>query len=124
MDPISLILSALATGAGTAAAEKGFKDVYDKLKELIKKKFADNEAAKVVLDEHEKDPETYQAALKKKLTEAGADKDEEIKKIAQEILKKQDPQGAAAGKFNNQVAGDMKIGIQGEVSGENITQTF
>lgn len=88
---------------------------------MIKRKFAENEPAKVVLDEHEKDPETYEVPLKKKLTEAEVDRDEEIIKAAQEIMKQEDPQGLIAGKYNINVAGDIK-GIVGDVSGGTITQ--
>ncbi len=126
MEPISLILAALGAGAVAAAKDTvgtAIKDAYEGLKGLIKKKFAANESAKVVLDEHEKDPETYEAALKKKLTEAEIDKDEEILKVAQEVLKQEDPQGAIAGKYNINVAGDIK-GIVGDVSGGNINQTI
>ena len=124
MEPISLILAALAAGAVAAAkdtAKKGVKDAYEGLKALIKRKFAGNEAAKVVLDEHEKDPETYEVPLKKKLIETGIDKDEEILKAAEEIMKKEDPQGAIAGKYNIHVAGDIK-GIVGDISGGTISQ--
>ncbi|ACK68583.1 conserved hypothetical protein [Gloeothece citriformis PCC 7424] len=110
---MDLIIAALVAGAAAAAkdtAEKSIKEAYERLKELIKKRFADNEAAKVVLDEHEKDPQTYEAALKKKLTEAGVDRDEEIKKVAQEVMKKEDPQGAAAGKYDLRGSQGVQIG--------------
>ncbi len=126
MEPISLILAALVAGAVAAAkdtAGTAVKDAYDGLKTLIKQRFADNEGAKVVLDEHEKDPETYEAALKKKLSEAEVDRDEEILKVAQEVLQKEDPQGAIAGKYSINVAGDIK-GVVGDVSGGNINQTI
>lgn len=84
-DPISIILSALVAGAAKSTGDLA-QDAYNGLKNLIKRKFADNEAAKVVLDEYEKDPETYEAPLKKKLTEAKIDKDEEIFKLACDLL--------------------------------------
>jgi hypothetical protein len=39
-------------------------------------------------------------------------------------MKKADPKGAIASKYNINVGRDMKIGIQGEVSGGNINQTL
>lgn len=85
MEPLSLILLALATGAAKAA-ENVAPDAYNGLKALIKKKFAGKPKAEMVLEEHEQDPETYEAPLKKKLAEAGADKDEEIIKAAQKLV--------------------------------------
>ncbi|MEH2219292.1 MAG: hypothetical protein V7K72_19645 [Nostoc sp.] len=90
MEPISMIIAAL--GAGAIAATKdtagtAVKDAYQGLKNLIKKKFESEPKAQMVLEEHEADPETYEAPLKKKLAEAGAEKDTEIIKLAQELLK-------------------------------------
>lgn len=87
MDPVTLILSALATGAAKAAGDAA-PDAYKALRELIKRKFASKPQAEMVLEEHEKDPETYEVPLKKKLVEVEADKDEEILKKAQELLDK------------------------------------
>lgn len=114
MEPISMIITAL--GAGAIAATKdtagvAVKDAYQGLKALIKKKFESEPKAQMVLEEHETDPETYEAPLKKKLAEAGVDKDEEIIKLAQELLKKEKPEESAAGKFNTVFQGEVK-GIQ------------
>ena len=122
MDPISLILAALVAGAAKAAADLA-PDAYNGLKALIKRKFAGEPKAEMVLEEHETDPETYEAPLKKKLAEAGADKDEEIIKKAQELLKQLKPEEAAAGKFNIKVEGDIK-GIVGDISGGTINQNI
>ncbi|MCC5607198.1 hypothetical protein LC612_10455 [Nostoc sp. CHAB 5834] len=89
MDPISLIIAALGAGAIAAAkdtAGTAVKDAYQGLKTLIKKKFESEPKAQMVLEEHETDPETYNAPLKKKLAEAGADKDQEIIKLAENLL--------------------------------------
>lgn len=89
MDPISLVIAALAAGAIAATQETAgtaVKDAYQGLKGLIKKKFAGEPKAEMVLEEHETDPETYAAPLKKKLTEAAIDQDGEIVKSAQSLL--------------------------------------
>ena len=118
MDPISLIIAALVAGAAKAAGDAA-PDAYNGLKALIKRKFAGEPKAEMVLEEHETDPETYEVPLKKKLVEAGADKDEEIIKAAQELLKQLKPEESAAGKFNLNIAGDVK-GIVGDISGGEI----
>jgi hypothetical protein len=96
MDPITIILTALATGAAKAAADVA-PDAYKSLKALIQKKFAGKPAAEMVLDEYEKDPQTYSAPLKKSLIEAGADKDEEILALLEQIK----TQAQAAGTVTN-----------------------
>lgn len=85
MDPITVIISALVAGTAKAAGD-AVPDAYKGLKALIQKKFAGKPVAEAMLEEHEKDPETYAAPLKKNLVEAGVDKDEEILKAAQELL--------------------------------------
>ena len=124
MDPLSLILTALSSAAGVAAvqgaahgitqglAQGSAGEAYHNLKALIKRKFAGKPNAEVILEEHEKDPETYEAPLKKKLAEADADKDEEIIKAAQELLKQLKPEESAADKF--------KVEFQAEVKGVQV----
>ncbi len=121
MEPVSLILTALATGAAKAAGDAA-PDAYKALRELIKRKFASKPQAEMVLEEHEKDPETYEVPLKKKLIEADVDKDEEILKKAQELLKLANPEAAAKGTFNIKT-GDVKGIAAGQISGGSIHQT-
>lgn len=126
MDPISVVIAALSAGAIAATkdtAGTAVKDIYEALKTLIKKKFAGEPKAEMVLEEHAQDPETYNAALKKKLAEAGADQDEEILKLAQELLKQEKPEDSAAGQYSNQIQRDFK-GIQGAISGGKIDQNI
>ena len=89
MDPLSLIVAALAAGAAAAAkdtAGAAIRDGYQGLKELIQRKLAGNQAAVVVLEEHAKDPPTSEALLKKKLAEAAVDQDPEIQRAAETLL--------------------------------------
>ena len=122
MDPISLVIAALAAGAIAATKETAgtaVKDAYQGLKGLIKKKFAGETKAEMVLEEHTKDPETYEAPLKKKLAEVGIDRDEEIIKAAQELLKQENPEESKAGKYDVVFQGEVK-GMQ---LGDRNTQT-
>jgi hypothetical protein len=89
MDPLSLIIAALAAGAAAAAkdtAGAAIKDSYQGLKGLIQRKLVGDPAAAVVLEEHEKDPATYDAPLKKKLAAAAAEQDAAILQAARELL--------------------------------------
>ena len=119
MEPISLIIAALVAGAAKAAGDAA-PDAYNGLKALIKRKFAGEPKTEMVLEEHEKDPETYEAPLKKKLAEAGADKDEEIIKKALELLKQLKPEQVAGGNIN--VGRDIKGVSAYNISGGTISQ--
>jgi hypothetical protein len=124
MEPVSLILTALAAGAAAAAkdtASQAIKDSYNGLKSLIQKRFADQPKAELALSEYEQDAETWEKPLQKSLAEAGADKDEELIRHAQQVLKLVNPQQASQGKYNVQI-GEGK----GIVIGDNaqVTQNF
>jgi len=91
MEPLSLIVAALAAGAAAAAkdtASAAIKDAYQGLKGLVQRKVAGSPAAAVVLEEHAKDPDTYDAPLKKTLIAAAADQDAAILQAARELLER------------------------------------
>jgi disulfide oxidoreductase YuzD len=130
MEPVSLIIAALGTGAIAASKETAgtaVKDAYQGLKALIKQKFVDRgkEEDSDIVDKYEKklDSEAFKALLKEELVNLGVDRDEIIVKAAQELLKQEKPEETARGKYNTHIEGDFK-GIQGDVNGGNITQTI
>ncbi|MFM6630664.1 MAG: hypothetical protein ACKPJT_28995, partial [Microcystis panniformis] len=91
MEPISLIVTALTAGAVAAAkdtAEKGVKDTYQGLKTLIKRKFANDALAQAMVEAKPEDIKKAEGLLKDKIVEAGVDKDNEITKLAQDLLDK------------------------------------
>jgi hypothetical protein len=107
MDPITLIVTALAAGASAGAidalkdeAKETAATVYRKLRDLVTRRFRGNAGAELVLAEHQADPETYQAPLAKKLTEAGAANDADLVAAAEELMKLLDEPGAKSGKYN------------------------
>lgn len=119
MDPITLILTALVAGTAKAASD-AVPDAYKGLKALIQKKFDGKPVAEAMLEEHEKDPETYAAPLKKNLVEAGIDQDEEILKAAQALLEQLKSQDPESGSVN---IGQGAKGVVGyNVSGNTINQ--
>jgi hypothetical protein len=76
MDPITLIVAALAAGAsaGTLDALKDdvrglVKAAYAKLSGLARRCIADQSGAELVLAKHETDPQTWEAPLAMMLTE-------------------------------------------------------
>lgn len=105
MEPITLILTALATGASAGALDVLKDDVkdkakaaYERLRDLVGQRFRGNPSAELVLSEHQADPETYAAPLAKKLTEAGVDA--ELVATARALMELVDQAGARSGKYN------------------------
>lgn len=125
MEPIAMILTALASGTAAAAKEtvsEAVKDAYHGLKALIQRKFADKPDAELVLTKYEQKPEVWAAPLREALTEAAADRDEAIIKAAQKLMTLATPQHAAVSKYQVDIAGS----VQGFVQGDNaqVTMTF
>lgn len=89
MDPISVIVGALAAGAlaGTQdAASSSIKDAYAKLKALIQEKVRGRQAAVTALAEHEREPQAWGPALKLELARAGIDADPAVVARARALL--------------------------------------
>jgi hypothetical protein len=85
MDPLTLILTALAQGAAKAATDV-VPDVYKSLRELLKQRFAGKPTAELMLQEHAADPATYEAPLRKQLEQAALADDPIVLALARELL--------------------------------------
>jgi len=115
VDPVTLILAALAAGAATGvgdAATQSIKDGYAALKALIRRRFAGNNRAEAALSDHEADPETYEKPLAKQLKETGADQDGEVLAAAEAVVKAAEQAGVKT-KYHVTVTGG-KVGIIGD----------
>jgi hypothetical protein len=114
MDPITLIVTALAAGAALGlkdTASSAVKDAYAGLKVLVRKRLAGRPDAEVVLARHEKAPETWQAPLVAELGEAGADRDRDLVAAAQALMSLVDEAGVRAGKYTVDVRGAQGVQI-------------
>ena len=123
MDPITLILAALAAGAASGAkdtATEAIRDLYGGLKGLVQKKLQGNAAGELALKEHEADPETWKEPLKKALTDAGVDQDKEIRERAEELLA-EIPPGSEVSNYVNNIYGGQVVGL---VQGKGNTTTI
>lgn len=85
MDPITMIVAALAAGAAaglTGVAEESIKDAYAAVKQWLQERYAD-----ISLKNLEKDPKSanQQGVLAEELAEAGADADEELLRKVQAL---------------------------------------
>jgi hypothetical protein len=124
MDPISLIIAALAAGAIAGVkdtASQAVTDAYTGLKSLLRRRFAGNQQAEAALDQAERQPGSDQAPLAEHLRAAGADSDEELIRTARALLEQADPAGASAGKYNVRITGGKGI-VVGDAA--NVTMTF
>ena len=114
MDPITLIVTALAAGAALGVkdtASSAVKDAYAGLKALVRKRLAGRPDAEVVLARHEQAPQTWQAPLTAELGEAGADQDPGLVAAAQALMSLVDEAGARAGKYTVDVRGGQGVQI-------------
>ena len=86
MDPITIIMTALASGAAAGlkpTAEKAIKDAYEGIKKFIKKKYS-----KVSVDMLENDPSDVarQEVVKKDLEKVDASSDADLLRQAKVVL--------------------------------------
>ena len=116
MEPVSVILAALAAGAAKPAGQVA-QDAYEGLKALIKRKFeaANQSLESSLVDEYEKNPEATAALLKSKLEAAALDKDTEIQQQAETV--RQGLNTEELGRFNLTVGGDFKGIAANTISG-------
>jgi hypothetical protein len=114
MEPITLIVTALAAGAAlgiTNTASSAVMDAYTTLKALVAKRLGGKPDAELVLAEHEKAPETWHAPLMAKLTEAGADRDGDLVAAAQVLMSLIDGSGAGTQKYTVDAQGAQGVQI-------------
>ena len=107
MDPITLIVTALAAGASGGAisalqddAKGAVIAAYGKLRGLAGKRVAGNPGAELALTEYESDPEHWETPLTAKLTQLGAADDTELVAAAKVLMELIDGSGARAGTYN------------------------
>jgi len=101
MDPLSLIVAAVAAGIAASAGKVGeslITDAYSALKQAIKNKLGiDSKAAKAVEElEQDAESEGQKLVLKEQLKKAGAEQDADLVRLATVVLEqlKAQPGGA------------------------------
>ncbi len=100
MDPVTMIVSALAMGAIAGAPSVGaqaIKDAYAGLTTLIVRRFGNKPDAQKAVEDLEKKPESAgrKATAEEELKEAGAGDDAEIVAAAQTLMKALKDHGVA-----------------------------
>ena len=107
MDPVTLIVTALAAGSGEGALEALEDDVKDAIKAayatlrgLVRNRVCDQPGAELVLAQYEDDPGTWETPLAKMLHDTGAAVDANLLAVAHALLELVDATGAAEGKYD------------------------
>jgi hypothetical protein len=122
MDPITLIVTALAAGAALGVkdtASAAVKDAYAAVKALVRKRLGGGQDAELVLAKHEQAPETWQAPLMAELAEAGADRDRDLIAAARALLDLAGEAGGRAGKYTVDARGAAGVQIGDRNSQDN-----
>ena len=123
MDPVTLIVTALAAGAAAGVTESvssAVKDAYASLRALVKKRLAGPPDAELVLTRHETSPETWQAPLAAVLEEAGAEDDTDLVAAAQALMSLMDKTGTRAGKYTVDTRGAYGVQVGDHNRQDNI----
>jgi hypothetical protein len=107
MDPITLIVAALAAGASAGVidalkddAKDTAKSTYAKLRGLAKKRVAGRPHGELALAEYESAPQKWEGLLTVELTESGAANDSDLVAAAKALMDLIDQAGARSGKYN------------------------
>jgi hypothetical protein len=107
MEPVTLILTALATGASAGAlealkddAKEKAKAAYARLHGLVKKRVSGRPHGELALAEYDSAPQKWEGLLTAELTEAGAARDDDLVAAAKALMEIIDQAGAKSGKYN------------------------
>ena len=107
MDPITLIVAALAAGASAGAIEALKDDIkdaakraYAKLRGLAEKRLAGRPDGELALERYDSAPQRWESVLAGELTEAGAATDANLVTAAKAVMELVDGAGTRIGKYN------------------------
>lgn len=120
MEPITLIIAALAAGATAGAQEtatQAVKDTYSGLKAAVSRLFGSRESGIVALQSHEEQPIAWHGALEAELVKVDAGRDAQLILLAQNLMQMLDAAGSSQGKYTIDARG-----AQGVQSGDNNVQ--
>jgi hypothetical protein len=114
VDPVSLIVAALAAGAVAGAqnsATEAVKDAYAGLKALVRRRLTGRPAGEVALDQHAQEPEQWETALAGELVKADLGGDTEVVSAAQALMGLLDADGTRSGKYLVDVRGAQGVQV-------------
>jgi hypothetical protein len=118
MEPITLILAALAAGASAGAMDAlkdstkdAAKAAYARLRWLAKRRVAGRPGGELALERYEAGAQTWEPVLTGELIDAGAADDAELVAAAWALLELIDHAGAKAGKYNVTITGGAGVQV-------------
>ena len=114
MDPVSLIVAALAAGAAVGlkdTASGAVKDAYEGVKALITRRVEGRRDGTLVLARFEEDPQAWERPLVAELTAAEAGKDADLVAAAQALIRLADEAGYRAGKYEVDLRGSQGVQV-------------
>jgi hypothetical protein len=121
MEPISLILAALAAGASAGISgtmSRAVEDAYASLKaKVVQALRGDHESLKV-LEQHDARPQLFRDQMGQIVSSRGLHEDADLLRAAQSFLAGLDPAGAAKGRYSIDARDS-----QGLVAGDHNTVT-
>jgi hypothetical protein len=107
MEPITLIVTALAAGASAGAidalkdnAKETASAAYARLRGLARKRVAGRPDGELALERHETAPQKWEAVLTGELTAAGAASDVALLSAAEAFMELIDQVGTKSGKYS------------------------
>jgi hypothetical protein len=124
MEPVSLIMSALAAGAVAGVqntAGEAVKDAYRGLKAAVERIFRGRSSGQAALERHEENPDAWAGALEAELVEVDAGQHADLIRAAQQLLALVDEVGARSGKYQVDLRGGRGVQVG---DGNTMTNTF
>jgi hypothetical protein len=116
VDPVALIVTALAAGAGAAVQDEApdaIKDAYAQLQDGVRRRLALCPDAELVLAQHGADPQAGHVLLASKLARAGAGNDAGLTAAAVALMELVDAAGTQAGKYVLTAFGSQGVQVGG-----------
>lgn len=114
MDPVTLIVTALAAGAALGLKDTtsaAVHDAYLSLKALVRQRLSSRADGELVLARHAEAPKTWEGPLAAELSAAGADTDLDLAEAAQAFMRLTDGLGSRSGKYNVDAQGSHGVQI-------------
>jgi roadblock/LC7 domain-containing protein len=118
MEPVTLILTALAAGVTTGALDALKDDVkekvkaaYARLRGLAEKRVSGRPHGELALAEYDSAPQKWEGLLAAELTEAGAAHDDDLVAAAKALMDLVDQPGARSGKYNVTIKGSEGVQV-------------
>ncbi|MEU7873706.1 hypothetical protein [Dactylosporangium sp. NPDC049140] len=110
MDPLALVLGALAAGAADLTGG-AVTDAYRALKRLVAARLSGRGPAQLALAQYERDPRTWREPVAVGLRGSGALADPAVLEAAQRLMALVDADGARAGRFVVHLTGAQGVQI-------------